>query len=192
MFPFRKNCPFCFDRILHCFSNKLEILLRSKIIFWCKLKLYAEKSVSFSVYLFVYSEFVQIGTAHFSLDRVISGLQEANESPLWIGLTVTLRHLPTVKRDVFSELVQSNSGLASKQLQHNFFQRHLIVGWLFNNILKIRQNRFGERWEKLEIKIFNFHHRKPNFRKINSDKTSDNYVFFSSRIFDATSLMYFG
>ena len=126
------------------------------------------------MYLFVYSEFVQIGTAHFSLDRVISGLQEANESPLWIGLTVTLRHLPTVKRDVFSELVQSNSGLASKQLQHNFFQRHLIVGWLFNNILKIRQNRFGERWEKLEIKIFNFHHRKPNFRKINSDKTSDN------------------
>ena len=126
------------------------------------------------MYLFVYSEFVQIGTAHFSLDRVISGLQEANESPLWIGLTVTLRHLRTVKRDVFSELVQSNSGLASKQLQNNFFQRHLIVGWLFNNILKIRQNRFGERWEKLEIKIFNFHHRKPNFRKINSDKTSDN------------------
>ena len=26
-----------------------------------------------------------------------------------------------------------------------FFQRHLIVGWLFNNILKIRQNRFGEK-----------------------------------------------
>ena len=131
------------------------------------------------MYLFVYSEFVQIGTAHFSLDRVISGLQEVNESPLWIGLTVTLRHLRTVKRDVFSELVQSNSGLASKQLQNNFFQRHLIVGWLFNNILKIRQNRFAETCEKSTIKIFNFHHRKPNFRKITrSDKTFDNCFFF--------------
>ena len=41
-------------------------------------------------------------------------------------------------------LVQSNCGLVSNYLQHNFFQRHLIVEWLFNNILKIRQNRFGE------------------------------------------------
>ena len=40
-------------------------------------------------------------------------------------------------------IAQSYCGLASKLLQQNFFQRHLIVGWLFNNILKIRQNRLG-------------------------------------------------
>ena len=28
-----------------------------------------------------------------------------------------------------------------------FFQRRLIVEWLFDNILKIRQNRVGETWE---------------------------------------------
>ena len=77
------------------------------------------------------------------------------------------------------KVVQSNCGLASNKLQQNFFQRQLIVGWLFSNILKIRQNRFGETWEKLAIKIFNFHHRTPSFRKItNSHKASDNCVFF--------------
>ena len=41
-------------------------------------------------------------------------------------------------------------------------------------------NWFGETWEKLAIKILNFHLRKPNFRKItNSDKTSDNCVLFT-------------
>ena len=66
-----------------------------------------------------------------------------------------------------------------KLIATEFFQRHLILGWLCNNILKIRQNRFGETWEKLAIKIFNFHHRRPNFRKItNSDKTFDNCFFF--------------
>ena len=80
-----------------------------------------------------------------------------------------------------------------KVIATEFFQRHLIVGWLFNNILKLRQNRFGAIWEKFTIKIFNFHHRTPNFRKItNSDKTSDNCVLFFSRIFDRTSLTYFG
>ena len=53
-----------------------------------------------------------------------------------------------------------------KLIATEFFQRHLIVGWLFDNILKIRQNRFGETREKLAIKIFNFHQRTPNFRKI--------------------------
>ena len=67
-----------------------------------------------------------------------------------------------------------------KLIATEFFQRHLIVGWLCNNILKIRQNRFGETWEKLAKKIFNFHHRTPNFRKItNSDKTFDNCLFFA-------------
>ena len=95
--------------------------------------------------------------------------------------------LSTISKFI-KRIVQSNYGL-----QQNFFQRHLVVGWLFNNILKIRQNRFGEIWEKLAIKIFNFHHRTPNFRKItNSDKTSDNCVLFFSRIFDRASLMYFG
>ena len=57
-------------------------------------------------------------------------------------------------------------------LQQNFFQRYLIVGSLLNNILKVCQNPLGEAWKKLAIKIFNFHHRKPNFRKItNSDKS---------------------
>ena len=41
-------------------------------------------------------------------------------------------------------LAQSNCGLVSNKLQQNFFQRRLIVEWLFNNILKIRQNRLGE------------------------------------------------
>ena len=67
-----------------------------------------------------------------------------------------------------------------KLIATEFFQRHSIVGWLCNNILKIRQNRFGETWEKLAIKIFNSHHRRPNFKNItNSDKTSDNCVLFS-------------
>ena len=30
---------------------------------------------------------------------------------------------------------------------HNFFQCHLIGGWLLNNILRIRQNPFGETWQ---------------------------------------------
>ena len=69
-----------------------------------------------------------------------------------------------------------------KLIATEFFQRHLIVGWLCNNILKIRQNRFGETWEKLAKKIFNFHHRTPNFRKItNSDKTFDNCLFLPQK-----------
>ena len=89
-----------------------------------------------------------------------------------------------VDKQIFSNfqllfVVQSNCGLASNLLQQNFFQRHLIVGWLFNNILKIRQNRLGETCEKLAMNIFNLQHRKPNFRKLtNSDKTSDNCVLF--------------
>ena len=52
-----------------------------------------------------------------------------------------------------------------------FFQRHLIFGWLLNNILEICQNPLGATWKILPIKIFNFHFRKPNFRKItNLDK----------------------
>ena len=65
-----------------------------------------------------------------------------------------------------------------KLIATEFFQRHLIVGWLCNNILKIRQNRFGETWEKL-AKIFILQHRTPNFRKItNSDKPFDNCFLF--------------
>ena len=43
---------------------------------------------------------------------------------------------------------------SSKVIATDFFQRHWIVGWLFNNILKIRQNQFGERCEKLAITRF--------------------------------------
>ena len=48
------------------------------------------------------------------------------------------------KLSVLLAIVQSNCGLTSKSLQHNFFQRPLIVGRLLNNMLKIRQNLFGE------------------------------------------------
>ena len=68
-------------------------------------------------------------------------------------------------------------------MQQNFFQRHLIVEWLFNSILKIRQNRFGETWEKLAIKIFNSHHRKPNFRKITNSEKHLIIVFYFFRDF---------
>ena len=62
---------------------------------------------------------------------------------------------------------------------------------IFNSILKIRQNRFGETWEKLSIKIFNFHHRKPNVKKItNSDTLIIVCFLFFSEFF--SSLMYFG
>ena len=49
---------------------------------------------------------------------------------------------------------------------------------IFNSILKIRQNRFGETWEKLSIKIFNFHHRKPNVKKITNSDTLIIVCFF--------------
>ena len=58
---------------------------------------------------------------------------------------------------------------------------------IFNSILKIRQNRFGETWEKLSIKIFNFHHRTPNVKKItNSDSMIIVcFLFFSEFFFIA-------
>ena len=58
---------------------------------------------------------------------------------------------------------------------------------IFNSILKIRQNRFGETWEKLSIKIFNFHHRKPNVKKITNSDTLIIvcFLFFSEFFFIA-------
>ena len=50
-------------------------------------------------------------------------------------------------------------------------------------MLKIGQNRFGETWEKLAIKIFNFHHRTPNFRKFNKGAKHLIIVFFFSQKF---------
>ena len=62
---------------------------------------------------------------------------------------------------------------------------------IFNSILKIRQNQFGETWEKLSIKIFNFHHRKPNVKTItNSDTLIIVCFLFFSELF--SSLMYCG
>ena len=64
---------------------------------------------------------------------------------------------------------------------------------IFNSILKIRQNRFGETWEKLSIKIFNFHHRKPNVKKItNSDSMIIVcFLFFSEFFFIANAFWVF-
>ena len=64
---------------------------------------------------------------------------------------------------------------------------------IFNSILKIRQNQFGETWEKLSIKIFNFHHRKPNVKKItNSDSMIIVcFLFFSEFFFIANAFWVF-
>ena len=64
-----------------------------------------------------------------------------------------------------------------------FFQRYLIVGWFCNNI----QNR----WEKLAIKVFNFHHRKPNFRKItNSDKSVITEFFNKNLVYNVANVFW--
>ena len=59
------------------------------------------------------------------------------------------------------------------QIQTNriYFSRHLLFGWLLNNILKINQIPLGGKWKKLALIIFNFDHRTPNFSNITrSDK----------------------
>ena len=100
-----------------------------------------------------------------SLGTVVQFERFLAHAKLYRRATSTLRPYPLPHptdsvETVKAQLVQLNCGLASNLLQQNFFQRHLIVGWLCNNILKIRQNRFGETCEKSTIKIFNFHHRK--------------------------------
>ena len=72
-----------------------------------------------------------------------------------------------------------------------FFQRYLIVGSLLNSILKVCQNPLGEAWKKLAIKIFNFHHRKPNFRKItNSDKSVITEFFNKNLVYNVANVFW--
>ena len=72
-----------------------------------------------------------------------------------------------------------------------FFQRYLIVGSLLNNILKVCQNPLGEARKKLAIKIFNFHHRKPNFRKItNSDKSVITEFFNKNLVYNVPNVFW--